>query len=131
MAGGASQRGGRREGISCTISTRSTPINPPSSSTSTGSAIGSSATRSDAPSSTEPSVTTRKVRGLTRCKGTVNIARAVTTSKLSISFDSNCQQAICDNAELFNNECGYIVCKHRSFHYKDWRHVPEEIRAPL
>ncbi|POO01076.1 hypothetical protein TorRG33x02_032590 [Trema orientale] len=123
--------GGQRRGISRTISTRSTLVNPPSSSTSAGSAIGSSATRSDAPSSVESSVTIHKVRGPTSGKGIVNIARAVTTGKLSVSFNSNCQQAICDNAARFNNECGYIVHKHGSFHYKDWRHVPKEVRAAL
>ncbi|PON97606.1 hypothetical protein TorRG33x02_065160 [Trema orientale] len=34
--------------------------------------------------------------GPTHDKGTLNIARAVTTGKLSVSFDSNCQQEMFD-----------------------------------
>ncbi|PON47897.1 hypothetical protein PanWU01x14_241360 [Parasponia andersonii] len=72
-----------------------------SSSTSTGGVVGSVTTSWDSPSLTA-------------------------TAKLSIIFDSKYRLAICANTERFNNEYGYIVCMHGSFHYEDWRHVPVE-----
>ncbi|PON43024.1 hypothetical protein PanWU01x14_276800 [Parasponia andersonii] len=65
--------------------------------------------------------------GPTRCKGIVDVAKDAKTSKLSFVFDSECQLAIYAIVERFNNECRYIIRTHRSFHYKDWRHVPKEI----
>ncbi|PON62205.1 hypothetical protein TorRG33x02_279790 [Trema orientale] len=56
---------------------------------------------------------------------TGGVVGSSTTSSDAPSL-TECQLAICANAERFNNECGYIVRMHGSFHYKDWRHVPEE-----
>ncbi|WOH00526.1 hypothetical protein DCAR_0519892 [Daucus carota subsp. sativus] len=63
--------------------------------------------------------------------GTSKIAKAASTGKLSVVFDANCRQPICANAERFNNEIGFIIRNHGTFSYKDWRLVPEEVRAPL
>lgn len=75
----------------------------------------------------------RKVnpRKATRGLGTSKIAKAAATGKLSVIFDANYRQPICSNAERFNNEIGFIVRNHGTFCYKDWRLVPEEVRAPL
>ncbi|KAK1357569.1 hypothetical protein POM88_050825 [Heracleum sosnowskyi] len=75
----------------------------------------------------------RKVnpRKATRGMGTSKIAKAAATGKLSVIFDADCRQPICRNAERFNNEIGFIVRNHGTFCYKDWRLVPEEVRAPL
>ncbi|XP_074341524.1 uncharacterized protein LOC141678959 [Apium graveolens] len=62
---------------------------------------------------------------------TSKMARAASTGKLSVTFDANCRQPICLNAERFNNEIGFIVRNHATFSYKDWRLVPEHVRAPL
>ncbi|XVF49897.1 hypothetical protein PTKIN_Ptkin04bG0052900 [Pterospermum kingtungense] len=51
--------------------------------------------------------------------------------RLTVEFDFKLMQAICTNAEPFNNEIGYIVRKNCSLQYKDWRLVPPEVRAPL
>lgn len=75
----------------------------------------------------------RKVnpRKATRGMGTSKIAKAAATGKLSVTFDADCRQPICSNAERFNNEIGFVVRNHGTFFYKDWRLVPEEVRAPL
>ncbi|KAL5540362.1 hypothetical protein UlMin_043031 [Ulmus minor] len=57
--------------------------------------------------------------------------KKVAKGRLSVNFKFTLMQAICDNAEWFNNEIGYNVRKHCSFRYKEWRLVPPEIRAPL
>ncbi|KAK1366022.1 hypothetical protein POM88_041583 [Heracleum sosnowskyi] len=72
-----------------------------------------------------------KRRKATRGMGTSKIARASSTGKLSVVFYANCRQPICRNAERFNNEIGFIVRNHGTLCYKDWRLVPEEVRAPL
>ena len=59
------------------------------------------------------------------------MAKATSTGKLPVTFDAECRQAICTNAEKFNNEIGFIIRNHAVFHYKEWRMVPEEVRAPL
>ncbi|XP_052206195.1 uncharacterized protein LOC127810657 [Diospyros lotus] len=51
--------------------------------------------------------------------------------RLTVEFNFTLMQAICDNAEMFNNEIGYIVRKNCSFQYKEWRCVPSIVRAPL
>ncbi|XP_074330258.1 uncharacterized protein LOC141667607 [Apium graveolens] len=86
----------------------------------------------------EPSAKTRlagendnKTRAATRGMGTSRIAKASATGKLSVVFDADCRQPICNNAEKFNNEIGFIVRNHGTFSYKDWRLVPQEVRAPL
>lgn len=63
--------------------------------------------------------------------GTSKIAKATLGGKLSVTFDVDCLQPICINAERFNNEIGFIVRNHAAFHYKEWRLVPEAVRAPL
>ncbi|KAK1360626.1 hypothetical protein POM88_045100 [Heracleum sosnowskyi] len=75
----------------------------------------------------------RKVnpRKATRGMGTSKIAKAAAIGKLSVIFDADCRQPICNNAERFNNEIGFIVRNHGTFCYKDWILVPEEVRAPL
>ncbi|KAL8156480.1 hypothetical protein AgCh_001540 [Apium graveolens] len=75
----------------------------------------------------------RKVnpRKATHGTGTSKIAKAAAIGKLLVVFDADCRQPICNNAEKFNNEIGLIVRNHGTFSYKDWRLVPEEIRAPL
>lgn len=50
-----------------------------------------------------------KPRKATRGMATSKIARAALTRKLSVTFDDNCRQPICSNAERFNNEIGFIV----------------------
>ncbi|KAF4360553.1 hypothetical protein F8388_017803 [Cannabis sativa] len=77
------------------------------------------------------SVSVNKSRGLTRGVKTASIAKASANGKLPVTFDEECRQPICTNAERFNNDIGFIVRNHGSFHYKEWRVVPEEIRAPL
>lgn len=73
----------------------------------------------------------RKPRKATRGLGTSKIAKAASSGKLSVIFDADCLQPICTNAERFNNEIGFVVRNHGTFHYKDWRLVPEAVRAPL
>ena len=51
--------------------------------------------------------------------------------QLSVTFNADCRQPVCVNAERFNNEIGFIVRTHGTFHYKEWRLVPEAVRAPL
>ena len=51
--------------------------------------------------------------------------------RLTVEFNFTLLQAICDNAEMFNNEIGYIVRKNCSFQYKEWRCVPSTVRSPL
>ena len=51
--------------------------------------------------------------------------------RLTVEFNFTLMQAICDNAEMFNNEIGYIVRKNCSFQYKKWRCVPSTVRSPL
>ena len=51
--------------------------------------------------------------------------------RLTVEFNFTLLQAICDNAEMFNNEIGYIVRKNCSFQYKEWRFVPSTVKAPL
>ncbi|XP_063944594.1 uncharacterized protein LOC108203730 [Daucus carota subsp. sativus] len=70
-------------------------------------------------------------RKATRGMATSKIAKASATGKLSVVFDADCRQPICNNAERFNNEIGFIIRNHGTFGYKDWRLVPEEVRAPL
>ena len=70
-------------------------------------------------------------RKATRGMATSKIAKASATGKLSVVFDADCRQLICNNAERFNNEIGFIIRNHGTFGYKDWRLVPEEVRAPL
>lgn len=70
-------------------------------------------------------------RKATRGMMTSKMARAASTGKLSVTFDANCRQPICINAERFNNEIGFIVRNHGTFSYKEWRLVPEHVRAPL
>ncbi|KAF4363470.1 hypothetical protein F8388_016598 [Cannabis sativa] len=72
-----------------------------------------------------------KTRGATRGMTTASIAKASSSGKLSVIFDAECRQPICTNAEKFNNEIGFIIRNHGTFHYKEWRMVPEEVRAPL
>ncbi|XP_074323660.1 uncharacterized protein LOC141660568 [Apium graveolens] len=72
-----------------------------------------------------------KPRKATRGLGTSKIAKAASSGKLSVIFDADCLQLICANAEMFNNEIGFIVRNHATFHYKEWRLVPEAVRAPL
>ncbi|KAK1393842.1 hypothetical protein POM88_012898 [Heracleum sosnowskyi] len=72
-----------------------------------------------------------KRRKTTRGMGTSKIARASSTGKLSVVFYVNRRQPICTNAERFDNEIGFVVRNHGTFSYKDWRLVPEEVRAPL
>ncbi|PON35318.1 hypothetical protein TorRG33x02_351520 [Trema orientale] len=72
-----------------------------------------------------------KVASHTRNSSTPTGGVDAATGKLSIVFVSECQLAICANVECFNNEYRYIVHMHGSFHHKDWKHVPEEVRAPL
>ncbi|XP_074324585.1 uncharacterized protein LOC141661468 isoform X2 [Apium graveolens] len=72
-----------------------------------------------------------KPRKATRGLGTSKIAKAASSGKLSVIFDADCLQPICANAEKFNNEIGFIVRNHATFHYKEWRLVPEAVRAPL
>ncbi|KAL5568138.1 hypothetical protein UlMin_024713 [Ulmus minor] len=82
------------------------------------------------PAST-PSITTpTAVRGPTCGQGT-QAMKKVAKGRLSVNFNFTLMQAICDNAERFNNEIGYTVRKHCSFRYKEWRLVPPEVRAPL
>ncbi|CAH9140876.1 unnamed protein product, partial [Cuscuta epithymum] len=52
-------------------------------------------------------------------------------SRLTVKFDFDLMQAICDNTEVFNNEVGYILRTHCDLKYKEWRYVPEQERAPL
>ncbi|CAH9108457.1 unnamed protein product [Cuscuta europaea] len=52
-------------------------------------------------------------------------------SRLTVKFDFDLMQGICDNTEVFNNEVGYILRTYCDLKYKEWRFVPEEERAPL
>ncbi|KAF4402227.1 hypothetical protein G4B88_017739 [Cannabis sativa] len=90
-------------------------------------------TEDDNQSSQDPSGKTSsfKPRGATRGMSTTTIAKASSTGKLSVTFDAECRQPICTNAEKFNNETGFIIRNHGTFHYKEWRMVPEDVRAPL
>ncbi|XP_062094056.1 uncharacterized protein LOC133800099 [Humulus lupulus] len=72
-----------------------------------------------------------KPRGVTRGLTTTTIAKASSTGKLLVTFNAECRQPICTNAEKFNNEIGFIIRNHGTFHYKEWRMVPEDVRAPL
>ncbi|XP_062076208.1 uncharacterized protein LOC133780557 [Humulus lupulus] len=90
-------------------------------------------TEDDNQSSQVPSGQTSsfKPRGVTRGLTTTTIAKASSTGKLSVTFNAECRQPICTNAEKFNNEIGFIIQNHGTFHYKEWRMVPEDVRAPL
>ncbi|XP_062079390.1 uncharacterized protein LOC133783775 isoform X2 [Humulus lupulus] len=118
---------------STTQATKQFPLSPSSSSTMEPSTEDSSAF-SCAPSSSEaePCITTKSSkRGPTRGKGTIIAARVALGGKLFVTFNSDCRQAICTNAEKFNNEIGFVIRNHGTFTYKEWRLVPEEVRAPL
>ncbi|KAM6589518.1 hypothetical protein CsatA_012123 [Cannabis sativa] len=68
-------------------------------------------------------------RGPTCGHGTKVLKKSA--KSLTVTFDYKLNQAICDNAERFNNEIGFIVRQYCSFQYKEWRLVPPEVRAPL
>ncbi|PON31570.1 hypothetical protein TorRG33x02_357480, partial [Trema orientale] len=85
---------------------------------------------STAPSSTSDTPSSSTVRGTTCGRGTQAMKKAA-KGRLTVDFNFTLMQAICDNAERFNNEIGYIVRTHCSFQYKEWRLVPPHIRAPL
>ena len=70
------------------------------------------------------------VRGVTCGRGT-RVAKKAAKARLTVAFDFALNQAVCDNAERFNNEIGYIVRNHCSFAYKEWRLVPSNVRTPL
>ncbi|XP_062078591.1 uncharacterized protein LOC133783073 [Humulus lupulus] len=90
-------------------------------------------TEDDNQSSQVPSGQTSsfKPRVVTCGLTTTTIAKASSTRKLSVTFNAECRQPICTNAEKFNNEIGFIIRNHGTFHYKEWIMVPEDVRAPL
>lgn len=71
-----------------------------------------------------------RVRGITSGHGARRAMRSA-KRRLTVEFDFSLMQAICDNAECFNNEIGYIVRNNCGLKYKDWRLVPLAVRAPL
>ncbi|KAH6775985.1 hypothetical protein C2S52_013546 [Perilla frutescens var. hirtella] len=70
------------------------------------------------------------VRGITCGKGARKAMRNA-KGRLTVQFNFALRLAICDNAEAFNNEIGYIARNDCSLRYKDWRFVTQEVRTPL
>ncbi|KAF5786235.1 hypothetical protein HanRHA438_Chr10g0450421 [Helianthus annuus] len=75
------------------------------------------------------SMTCRK-RGITCGKGARKAMKAP-KKKLPMEFNFNAMEVICENASSFMHECGYILRNNCSLQYKEWRHVPVEVRLPL
>lgn len=73
---------------------------------------------------------TRTKRGITCSKGARKVVKA-SKKRLPLEFNFNTRRVICANDSSFMNECGYIVRTNCSFQYKEWRHVPTEVRMPL
>lgn len=78
----------------------------------------------------EGSTEVSRKRGVTCGKGARKAMKSA-KGRLAVQFDFSLMQAICSNAECFNNEIGYIVRKYCSLRYNDWRYVPMHERAPL
>ncbi|KAJ0494212.1 hypothetical protein HanIR_Chr12g0594831 [Helianthus annuus] len=74
-------------------------------------------------------MTCRK-RGITCGKGARKAMKAA-KKKLPVEFNFDAMEVICENALSFMHECGYILRNNCSLQYKEWRHVPIEVRLPL
>ena len=79
----------------------------------------------------EHSISSDTIRGLTHGMRIVATARAFIGGKILVVFYSEYHQPICVNAELFNNDNGFIVCNYGTFAYMEWRVVPPEVRVTL
>ncbi|KAJ0578621.1 hypothetical protein HanOQP8_Chr05g0195371 [Helianthus annuus] len=75
------------------------------------------------------SMTCRKC-GITCGRGAQK-AMKVAKKKLPVEFNFNAMEVTCENASSFMHECGYILRNNCSLQYKEWRHVPIEVRLPL
>ncbi|KAL8251243.1 hypothetical protein R6Q59_034936 [Mikania micrantha] len=69
-------------------------------------------------------------RGITCGKGARKVMKA-SKKRLPVEFNFQTRRVISENESSFMYECGYILRNNCSLQYKEWRHVPNEVRLPL
>ncbi|KAD3336146.1 hypothetical protein E3N88_31665 [Mikania micrantha] len=69
-------------------------------------------------------------RGITCGKGARKVMKA-SKKRLPVEFNFQTRRVVSENESSFMYECGYILRNNYSLQYKEWRHVPNEVRLPL
>ncbi|KAK9051006.1 hypothetical protein SSX86_027631 [Deinandra increscens subsp. villosa] len=73
---------------------------------------------------------TSNKRGITCGKGARKVMKA-SKKRLLVEFNFEMRRVISENESSFMHECGYILRNNCSLQFKEWRHVPSDVRESL